>query len=256
VGFRRPHSPYSVPAAYYDLYPPEKMPLPVEPPEHLKSIPAAALTYDPAKPRVPPERAREMISAYYACVTFVDAQVGRIMESLERNKLWDKTIIVFIGDHGYHLGEHGNMWHKQSTFEEAARAPMLIVAPGKTKGVSPRPVEFLDLYPTLAHLAGLRVPHGLQGVSLSPLLDDPRRSWDRPAFTQMERAEGFMGRSVRTERWRYTEWDEGRKGRQLYDHDRDPKEYVNLAGDPAHAETVSRLQTLLRNSARAAVRTQ
>jgi iduronate 2-sulfatase len=250
VGFRRPHSPYSVPAPYYDLYPPEKLPLPDEPAAHLKSIPLAALTYDPKKPRVPPERAREVIAAYYACVTFVDTQVGVILESLDRNKLWDKTVIVFIGDHGYHLGEHGNMWHKQSTFEESARAPMLIVAPGKAKGVSPRPVEFLDLYPTLAHLAGLRIPDiGLQGASLVPLLEDPHRAWDRPAFTQMERVAGFMGRSVRTERWRYTEWDDGRKGRQLYDHDHDPKEYVNLADDPNFAAIVSRLQKMLRESA-------
>lgn len=249
IGFRRPHSPYAAPARYFDLYPPAKMPLPDEPPGHLKSIPRAALTYDPDKPRVPADRAREVIGAYYACVTFVDAQVGLIMEALERNRLWDKTVVVFIGDHGYHLGEHGNMWHKQSNFEEAARAPMLIVAPGRKAGeVAPRPVEFLDLYPTLTDLAGLRMPDvGLQGVSLAPLLDDPRRPWDRPAFTQIER-EGFMGRSVRTQRWRYIEWDDGRKGAQLYDHDRDPKEYVNLAGNPDAAETVNRLKLLLRTA--------
>lgn len=250
VGFRRPHSPYSVPAAYFDRYPPEKMPLPVEPPGHLESIPRAALTYDPDKPRVPPDRAREMIAAYYACITFVDAQVGVIMDALDRSNLWDRTVVVFIGDHGYHLGEHGNMWHKQSNFEEAARAPMLIVAPGRTtNGVSPRTVEFIDLYPTLVEVAGLPVPPvELQGVSLAPLLDDPQRSWDRPAFTEIQRT-GFTGYSVRTERWRYIEWDEGRQGTQLYDHDRDPKEYVNLATDPAHAGTVKQLKRLIRRTA-------
>jgi iduronate 2-sulfatase len=254
VGFRRPHSPYSAPAAYFDLYPPEKMRLPEEPAEHLKSIPLAALTYDPDKPRVPPERAREVIGAYYACVSFVDAQVGLIMDALERKQLWDKTVIVFIGDHGYHLGEHGNMWHKQSNFEEAARAPMIIVAPGrKPNAVCPRTVEFVDLYPTLADVAGVRVPNiGLQGVSLVPLLTDPQRPWDRPAFTEIQRV-GFTGRSVRTERWRYIEWDDGRKGAQLYDHDRDPKEYVNLAQDPAAAETVKRMKALLRQSVGVAI---
>jgi uncharacterized sulfatase len=254
VGFRRPHSPYAAPAAYFDPYPIDKMRLPEEPPEHLKSIPRAALTYDPDKPRVPPDRAREVIAAYYACVSFVDAQVGVLMEALDRNQLWDKTVVVFIGDHGYHLGEHGNMWHKQSNFEESARAPMIIAAPRrKTNAVALRPVEFLDLYPTLVDVAGLPVPSlGLQGVSLAPLLDDPKREWNRPAFTQIQRV-GFTGRSVRTARWRYIEWDDGRQGVQLYDHDRDPKEYVNLAQDPRHAETVRQLKNLLRSPTGSAV---
>jgi uncharacterized sulfatase len=251
VGFRRPHSPYSVPAAYFDQYAVDEMPLPVEPPGHLAAIPRAALTYEPDKPRVPPDRAREVMAAYYACVTFVDTQVGVIMEALERSQLWDRTVVVFIGDHGYHLGEHGNMWHKQSTFEEASRAPMIIVAPNrKQNAVVPRPVEFVDLYPTLVQLAGAPAPRvALDGVSLVPLLDNPQGTWDRPAFTQIQR-DGFMGRSVRTQRWRYIEWDEGRKGAQLYDHDRDPKEYVNLAQDPASAATVNRLSMLLRSSGR------
>ncbi len=245
VGFRRPHVPYSAPAKYFDMYPPEKMRAPDEPLDHLKSIPRAALTYDPKKPDMPPEKTREGIAAYYACITFMDAQLGVLLDALDRNHLWDKTVIVFIGDHGYHLGEHGGMWHKQSNFEESARTPMIIVAPGKkANAASPRPVEFLDLYPTLAQLAGLPVPKGLQGVSLVPLLEDPKRAWDRPAFTQIRREE-FMGRSVRTERWRYVEWDDGKQGVQLYDHDRDPKEYVNLALDPKHAETVQAMKKLL-----------
>jgi uncharacterized sulfatase len=178
----------------------------------------------------------------------VDAQVGVLMQALDRNHLWDKTVIVFIGDNGYHLGEHGGMWHKESNFEESARVPLIVVAPGKKKNaVSPRVVELVDLYPTACQLAGLPMPRGLQGTSLAPLLQTPERAWDRPAFTQIQR-KGFMGRSVRTERWRYIEWDEGKKGVQLYDHRRDPSEYFNLAEDPKHADLVKQMQNLLRQA--------
>jgi len=252
VGFRRPHRPYSAPAKYFDLYPPEQIALPDEPLEHVKSIPLAALTYDPEKQDMSQAKRREGMAAYYACVSFVDAQVGVLMQALDRNHLWDKTVIVFIGDNGYHLGEHGGMWHKESNFEESARVPLIVVAPGKKKNaVSPRVVELVDLYPTACQLAGLPVPKGLQGTSLVPLLETPERAWDRPAFTQIQR-KGFMGRSVRTERWRYIEWDEGKKGVHLYDHRRDPSEYVNLAEDPKHADIVKQLQNLLRQ-ARASV---
>lgn len=248
VGFRRPHSPYAAPAGYFDQYPTAEMRLPVEPPGHVSSIPRAALTYDPALP-VPPERAREVIAAYNACVTFVDAQVGLIMESLDRNRLWDNTIVVFMGDHGYHLGEHG-MWHKRSLFEESARAPLIVAGPGiESNAVAPSPVEFLNLYPTLLEMAGMDPPSKLQGISMAPLLKNPQTAWDHPAFTQIDREEeGFRGRSVRTERWRYTEWDQGRKGRQLYDHNADPGEFVNLADDPRHTATVAHLSGLLRSS--------
>ena len=250
VGFRRPHSPYAVPAGYFDRYPTAAMLLPNEPPGHVSSIPRLALTYDPAHP-VPPERAREVIGAYYASITFVDAQVGLILAALDRNQLWENTIVVFMGDHGYHLGEHGGMWHKQSLFEESVRAPLIIVGPGiKANGISPRPVEFLNLYPTLAKLTGLSTPRGLQGVSMVPLLKDPRAPWDHPAFSQIDRG-AIRGRTVRTERWRYTEWGNGESGKQLYDHSADAGEFVNLADDPRHAATVARLSKLLQKSATA-----
>ncbi len=246
VGFRRPHRPYSAPAKYFELYPPEKIALPDEPPGHVKGIPRPALTYDPDKQDMSAAKRQEGMAAYYACVSFMDAQAGLVLDALERNQLWDKTVIVFIGDNGYHLGEHGGMWHKESNFEESARVPLIVVAPGKaTNAVSSRVVELVDLYPTVCELAGLSAAKGLQGRSLVPLLKDPQRSWDRPAFTQIRRKEGFFGRSICTERWRYIEWDDGKQGSQLYDHSRDPREYVNLAPDPKYTDTVKQLQRAL-----------
>jgi uncharacterized sulfatase len=248
VGFRRPHAPYAAPQKYFDMYPPEKIVLPEEPADHLKAIPLAALTYDPNKQDMPPEKRREGMAAYYACITFMDAQVGIVLKAMDRNHLWDNTVVVFMGDNGYHLGEHGGMWHKISNFEESARVPLIIVAPGKsTHAASPRVVEFVDLYPTIAQLAGLPLPARLQGTSLVPLLEDPQRPWDRAAFTQIWR-EGFVGRSIRTERWRYIEWDDGKRGVQLYDESQDPKEYVNLAQDPKCADTVNQLKKRLHDA--------
>jgi len=176
----------------------------------------------------------------------VDAQIGRVLDALDRLGLSENTIIVFWSDHGYHLGEHG-LWFKQSCFEESTRVPMIIAAPGtKAAGkASPRTVELLDLYPTLADLAGLKPPSNLEGVSLRPLLDNPAAGWARPAFSQVQRG-NFPGHSVRTDRWRYTEWDFGAKGWELYDHNTDPQELHNLADDPQHAAVVKEMKALLK----------
>jgi len=248
VGFRRPHVPYAAPKKYFEMYPLEKIVLPEEPADHVKSIPRPALTYDPKKDDMSQAKRREGIAAYYACITFMDAQVGVLLDAMDRNKLWENTVVVFIGDHGYHLGEHGGMWHKISNFEEAARVPMIIVAPGKSShSASPRVVELVDLFPTLTELADLPTPAGLQGTSLVPLLENPERTWDRPAFTQIQR-EGFLGRSIRNEHWRYTEWDDGKKGVQLYDELQDPKEYINLANVPMYAGTIKQLSRQLHDA--------
>ncbi len=193
-------------------------------------------------------QAREAKQAYWAAISFVDAQVGRLLEALDRLKLADKTVVVFWSDNGYHIGELG-LWKKQSLFENSARVPVIMAAPGqKTKGqASPRTVELLDLYPTLADLCGLTPKHQLAGRSLRPLLDDPKAPWDKPAFTQVWRGR-FPGHSVRTERWRYTEWDDGRQGAQLYDYQTDPEEQHNLAGDPKHAPTVVALKALVQKN--------
>jgi len=155
---------------------------------------------------------------------------------------------VFWSDHGYHLGEHG-LWMKQSLFEESARVPMIVVAPGaKGNGKSsPRTVELLDLYPTLADYAGLTPPKDLAGASLRPLLDDPAKAWDRPAFTQVQRG-GFPGHAVTTEKWRYIEWDGGKEGVELYSRESDPHEYVNLASDAKHAKVLEEMQALVKKT--------
>jgi uncharacterized sulfatase len=250
VGFYKPHCPYIAPKKYFDLYPLEKITMPDEPPEHLAKVPESALRSTVPRPNlgVTLEQAREVKRAYYATISFVDAQIGRVLAALDRLGLREKTIVIFWSDHGYHLGEHG-LWHKKSLFEESARVPLIIAAPGAlSRGEpSPRTVELLDLYPTTAELAGLTAPATVEGASLVPLLKDPHRPWTRAAYTQTQPG-AYPGRSVRTERWRYTEWDDGKRGRELYDHDSDPHEYNNLAADPALAPVVAELHELVKRN--------
>ncbi len=262
AGFYRPHCPFIAPKKYFDLYPLDRIVLPKEPPDHLKNVPDAAFWTRPPYWGLDERQRREAIQAYYASISFMDAQVGRLLDALDRLKLAEKTIIVFWSDHGYMLTEHGQ-WMKQNLWEESARTPLVIAAPkAKAKGrASGRTVELLDIYPTLAELCGLTPPANLAGRSLRPLLDNGRAPWNKPAYTQIDRGgpppgsaapagaappARFVGRSVRTERWRYTEWDEGRRGVELYDYANDPREYRNLANDPAHAGTIEELKRLLR----------
>ena len=246
-GFYKPHTPYVAPAKYFEWYPLDKINVAIGPAEHLKDVPKAALASTGPWPwfGVTEPQAREVKQGYYAAISFVDAQIGRVLGALDRLKLWDNTVVVFWSDHGYHLGEHG-LWMKQSLFENSARVPFIIVAPGaKGNGTaSARPVELVDIYPTLAELAGLKPPANLAGASLKPLLADPQAKWEKPAFTQVWRGT-FPGHSVRTERHRYTEWDHGKQGAQLYDYQTDPQEFHNLASDPAHAKVVAELKALL-----------
>jgi uncharacterized sulfatase len=246
VGFRRPHQPYAAPKKYFDLYPPANIPPLNEPSEHLRHVPAAAFTYPPGTPQLDEIDRQEIVAAYYASISFVDAQVGLVCDALDAHNLWDNTVVVFVSDHGYHLGEHGGMWHKMSLFEESARVPLVIVAPrrrGNGQACS-QPVELVDVYPTLIDLCHLPAVDKLDGKSLEPLLDRPADSQQAAAFTQVLRGE-IQGRSVRTARWRYTEWDQGRLGAELYDHQKDPRELFNLAGAPAWSEVQAQLKSLL-----------
>jgi uncharacterized sulfatase len=237
--------PFVAPKKYFELYPLERITMPEEPAGDWADIPKPALANTPANYGLDDHRCPEAIQGYHAGTSFMDAQVGRVLDALDRLKLADRTVVVFWGDHGFHLGEHGQ-WKKLTLFEESVRVPLIIAAPGsKTQGrSSPRLVELVDLYPTLADLCGLTPPSHLQGESLRPWLDDPERPGKAVAYTQVARGKS-AGRSVRTERWRYTEWDDGKQGAELYDHDADPHEFHNRAGDPQYADTVAQLKALL-----------
>jgi uncharacterized sulfatase len=250
VGFHRPHLPLVAPGKYFDLYPLDAIVLPDAPADDEADIPAPARNGS-----VPgytlsatPEQRRAAIRGYLATVSYMDAQAGRVLDAVQRLGLTEKTIVIFTSDHGWHLGEHG-LWHKRSLFEESARVPLLVSTPGmKTRGQTAAGlVELLDLFPTLCDLTGVPALATLQGKSLRPLLDDPRASIHDAAFTQARRGKNaeYWGRSVRTARWRCTEWNEGRDGLELYDHHADPREYTNLANDPRHAATLSELRALL-----------
>jgi len=248
VGFHKPHVPLIAPKKYFDLYDAEKIELPVYyAPKPTGEPPAYRPNFDLfIKRDATPELARQGIAAYYAATSFMDAQLGRVLKTLDRLGLPDNTVISLFGDHGWHLGEKG-MWSKMTLFEVSLRAPLVVSVPGlRSAGeASARPVEFVDLYPTLVEACGLLMPQGLEGRSLMPLLHRSSAKWDKPALSYLRRGQ-VLGVSVRTERYRYTEWDEGHKGAELYDHDRDPHEAYNLAQDPKHAKTVAKLKALLR----------
>ena len=252
AGFTKPHLPWVAPKKYFDLYDPIKIQIPQAPAGDRKDIPPLALTRTISAEKFSDAQKREAIAAYHAATSFMDAQVGLLLDAMDRLRLWDNTVVVFWSDHGFHLGEHEGLWRKMTLFEESTRVPLLVYAPGKRAGVaSPRLVELIDLYPTLTALAGLQAPQGLEGTSFVPLLSDPMRPWKRAAFTIVARGRG-MGRTVRTDRYRYTEWDEGREGVELYDHQIDPREYTNLANDPKHGKTVAVLKQLLHQGWQAA----
>jgi len=191
--------------------------------------------------------ARNLRHGYFACISYIDAQVGRVLAELDRLGLRENTIVLLYGDHGWHLGDHG-LWGKITNFEIAARAPLIISAPGMTANRKTMALtEFLDIYPTLTELAGLPVAKKLEGRSLVPVLLDPARGHNPAAFTQQYRGKA-TGYSIRTERRRYTEWIENGRviARELYDYAIDPGETTNLAAQPKHAEFVQRLSRQLR----------
>jgi uncharacterized sulfatase len=252
AGFFRPHCPYIAPKKYFDMYPLESITLPDEPEEHLKNIPKAAFWTNPLYWGLNERERKEVIRAYYASVSFMDAQVGKLLDALDQLGLSENTIVVFWSDHGYLLTEHGQ-WMKQSLFEESARVPLIIAAPNaKGNGkASDGVVELLDLYPTLANLCGLTPPEYLAGDNITPLLENPDKKWENAAHTQVLRTpEKYMGRSVRTHRWRYTEWDHGKKGAELYDHNKDPNEYNNLAEDPKYISVRNEMKSLIDRGSR------
>ncbi|MBW3622300.1 MAG: sulfatase [Armatimonadetes bacterium] len=270
VGFLKPHLPFIAPKKYWDLYDPAKFELepvrtlPEDAPPYAGNGSGELRTYEgvPQKGPIPDAMARNLIHGYHASVSYVDAQIGRVLDELDRLGLRDSTIIVLWGDHGFHLGDHG-LWAKHTNFERAAHSPLLVSAPGmkaagrKTDALT----EFVDIYPTLCDLAGIPKPDGLEGTSFAPLLDTPRLPWKSAAFHLYPRnipGQGpGMGRSIRTDRYRLTEWTANRNPAyskiELYDYAKDPGETVNLAEQPGHEKTVKELKERLHDGWRAAL---
>jgi len=252
VGLYRPHTPYVSPKKYFAMYRPEKIDVPAVPRGYLDTLPRPArrsITRKKEQVDLPIAVARQAIQAYYASITFADAQLGRILDALDATGLTDNTIVLFTSDHGYHMGEHGH-WQKTTLFENATHVPLIMAGPGirgggrRTEALA----EMVDYYPTLAELCGLRGPACLSGVSLAPVLTNPDSRPRQAALTQYEN-----GYSIRTPRYRYTEWgNEAAEGAELYDHQSDPQEMINLANRPEHAETVARLSQRLRQRVAAA----
>ena len=243
AGFHKPHVPHTAPQKYFDLHDPAKMPTPPEPAGHERKIPEIARA-----PRsefgLTVEQRRAIIQHYYAATSFMDAQVGLLLDELDRQQLWESTIVIFMGDHGWHLGEHGGFYAKMSLMDESARAPFIVVAPGVKPGTATQMVaEYVDLFPTLTDLAGLPAPGGLQGTSLVPVITNTGGRARDHAYTIVVRGSDRIGRALHTTRFAYLEWPDG--SQQLYDAIADPHEYQNLAGNPEHAETLRSMKALL-----------
>ncbi|MCB1228539.1 MAG: sulfatase-like hydrolase/transferase, partial [Verrucomicrobiales bacterium] len=245
VGLVRPHVPLIAPQHCFDLYDAAAMPLPEVPEGDLDDIPPPARLMDNAKRyHMDEANQRNALAAYFACVTFMDEQVGRLLDALDRLDLRKDTIVIFLSDHGWNLGQH-HCWQKLSLWEDSTRVPLIISAPemkgsaGKTaRGI----VETVDLYPTVVDLCGLaaEAPATLQGISLRPLLENPERSdWEHTAYTVTHQ----KGESIRRGPWRYSIW--GQAGEELYNHDSDPGEFTNLAQNPEYTSVLESLRTEL-----------
>lgn len=256
VGYYRPHTPYIAPASYFDMYSPEAIEAPPDPTADRADIPVAALADRLSQLQMTDEQEIAAIQAYYASISFVDAQVGRLLDALDASGLRESTIVVLLSDHGYHLGAHG-LWQKGDLFEGSVRVPLIVSVPGwlgadYARGTDTASlVELIDLYPTLAELTGLEVPAQAAGTSLVPILEDPaatvresaytvawsRAGWDRPGWHYPP----VIGETVRTARYRYTEWAGGIMGMELYDYRTDPDELTNVAVEPEYRAVRTRL---------------
>lgn len=245
VGMYRPHTPFVAPKKYFEAHPLNEIVVPQVPEGYFDTLPAPArksVTRKKDQLNLKADLARQAIQAYYASISFADAQVGRIMAALDESGLADNTIVVFTSDHGYHMGEHGH-YQKTTLFENATRVPLVIAGPGIARGAEAKSMaEMVDFYPTLAELANLPIPEFVSGISLATALRDPAQATRTSALTQY--ANGY---SIRTGRYRYTEWGEaGEQGRELYDHTDDPTEMKNLADSAAHEAIVKELSRVLR----------
>jgi arylsulfatase A-like enzyme len=244
VGLHKPHMPWNVPKKYYDLFPLESIELPPTTKDDLTDVPAGGIRF--AKPTgdhaaiVKSGRWKEAVQAYLAAIAYCDAQIGRLLDAYEKSPEKENTVIVFWGDHGWHLGEKEH-WRKFALWEESTRMPYIWVAPGVTKpgGICNRTVDLMSVFPTLLSLAGIAKPSHVEGADLKPLLLDPKATWETPAITTFH----MDNHAVRTERFRYIRYADG--GEELYDHDADEYEWTNLANDPKFAEAKATMKKLL-----------
>lgn len=265
VGFHKPHLPFNAPKKYWDMYDPGKISKASNPfkPENASEYfdyNFGELRNYPGIPKgndiLDASLSAKLKHGYYACVSYTDAQIGRLIDALKQNGLYENTIIILWGDHGWKLGEHG-MWCKHTQFELDNRVPLLLKVPGqKSKGSKVNAfAEFVDIYPTLCELAGLEIPKHLQGISLAPLVDQPNRKWKEgaisywPAVGRDNPAKLVMGVAIKTERYRYTEWIKVSTGevvaRDLFDHQLDPAENVGVAAKPENKKVMDELSLLL-----------
>ncbi len=257
VAQSRPHTPLIAPKKYLDRYDPAKIPMPPAPADTLVDFPypkrATGGNPDIFMQKQPtPKQVREAIAAYYACVTFVDDNLGMVLDALEKEGLADNTIVVFLGDHGFHLGDHG-FWSKYSMLEATRRAPLIVRVPGAPANgkVCREIVEFVDLVPTLGELARLDLPKNLEGISFAPLLAAPERPWKKAMFMVEDDSE--FGQVVRTKKHSYLEFKKGPLRAALFDLEKDPWETVNVVDDPAYAAIRAEMAALLHAGWKAAL---
>ena len=246
IGFHKPHDPFIAPKKYFDMYPLEDCDPPVLPegwkPPYKHTLPGATTIFN----KFTDQDKREFLRSYYACTSFMDAQVGKLMDALKETGQLENTLIVFFGDHGYHLGEH-NWWNKVTIFEKGTNAPFIMAGPavGKKGGDLDAMFEFIDIYPTLANIFQLKnIPEDLEGKSFAAVVNDPSKPFRTEVRAVIRRGE-MLGRMVKNSKWRYIEWDNGKKGRELYDQKNDPVEYYNLAESPKYLSVVSEMRKLL-----------
>jgi len=263
AGFLKPHLPFTAPKKYWDLYDRDKIKLPdTREPSNAPRLAFTnwgelrAYTDIPKTGDLDEKKTRQLIHGYHACVTFVDRQIGRILDELDRLNLRRKTVVILWGDHGWKLGEYGD-WCKHTNFELDTHVPMLLSVPGTTPGRKCHALtEFVDIYPTLAELCGLEVPEHCEGTSMAPLLAKPDRKWKSAAFSQYPRGR-IMGYSMRTRRWRYNEWIDRntRKvvARELYDHAKGPLARANVVNKPEHAALAAKLAAMMKAGWRGAL---
>ena len=243
VGMVRPHVPFVAPKSYFDPYPYTDVVLPKKVNGDWNDIPERGINYvTSVNGQMSIEQQQKAVAAYYASVSFMDAQVGKVLQTLKDEGLEDETIVIFTSDHGFHLGEH-DFWMKVSLHEESARVPLIIKMPGKEPAVCNSFVELIDLYPTIASLAGLEYSEHLQGEDISMTLEDPSHEVRDIAFSVSQGGKTFL---MRSDDWAYIQYDEDAgAGMELFDMSNDPGQYTNLAHLPEYAEVVSEMKSRL-----------